>query len=267
MRSLRTALLCGLGVLLGLGTPAAALAQGQWGTIKGQFICTEKEALKPVALNVGAAPPACLKGKPLLSEKYVVNPKNKGVRWVVVWLARDVDGKADNTAELPIHPDLKKVPEKPVVMDQPCCRFEPHLLAFRKGQDFIGKNSADMIHNMFITSSKGPNLNKAIAVGGELKIPASEWKTIGETITVACSIHGWMKAHVFVFEHPYFAVTDEDGNFEIKNAPAGKYRLVGCHHQGWTVGEKSPSRNGKLITVPAGGTLDLGKIVIKYDPD
>src|SRR5258708_25435607 len=115
---------------VGLFRGARAVAPAQWGTIKGQFICTDKEALKPAVFNVAAAP-ACLKNAPVLSEKYVVNPKNKGVRWVVVWLARDDNGKVDNTAELPIHPSLNKVPDKPALMDQPRCRFEPHFLAFR----------------------------------------------------------------------------------------------------------------------------------------
>ena len=43
---------------------------------------------------------------------------------------------------------------------------------------------------------------------------------------MSCSIHGSMKSWMRVFNHPYFAVTDANGNFEIKNAPAGKLNLV-----------------------------------------
>ena len=43
---------------------------------------------------------------------------------------------------------------------------------------------------------------------------------------LACNIHGWMKAYVRVFDHPYYAVTDEDGKFEIKLARVG----AAIHH-------------------------------------
>jgi hypothetical protein len=43
---------------------------------------------------------------------------------------------------------------------------------------------------------------------------------------VACNIHPWMQAYWLVLDHPYFAVTDENGNYEIKNAPAGTQKVV-----------------------------------------
>ena len=36
-----------------------------------------------------------------------------------------------------------------------------------------------------------------------------------------CDVHGWMNAYVGVLDHPYFAVTDKDGKFELKDAAAG----------------------------------------------
>jgi hypothetical protein len=70
-----------------------------------------------------------------------------------------------------------------------------------------------------------------------------------------------MKGWVRVFDHPYFAVTDADGNFVIKNAPAGKYQLVIWQEDmGFKDGEKG--KDGSPITIQAGST-DLGKIEIK----
>jgi hypothetical protein len=66
-----------------------------------------------------------------------------------------------------------------------------------------------------------------------------------------------MKAWVRVFDHPYFAITDGDGKFEIKNAPAGDFRLVIWHEGvGWVKGGKT----GTPITIKAGGDTDLGKV-------
>jgi len=70
-----------------------------------------------------------------------------------------------------------------------------------------------------------------------------------------------------VIAHPYFAVTDKDGNFEIKNVPAGKLRLMVWHEEpGWGVKEAGKSgKEGKGITIEDGKTLDLGKIELKAD--
>jgi len=73
-------------------------------------------------------------------------------------------------------------------------------------------------------------------------------------ILVTCSIHGWMKNYIRVFDHPYFAVTDADGNFEIKNIPAGNHRLVIWHDSGWVVGEKEPDKHGVGLILKPGET-------------
>jgi len=70
-----------------------------------------------------------------------------------------------------------------------------------------------------------------------------------------------MGGYLFVFAHPYFAVTDQHGNFEIKDAPAGKYRLIVWHERtGWLLGDQRPSKDGKLITIAPNKATDLGKI-------
>jgi len=76
--------------------------------------------------------------------------------------------------------------------------------------------------------------------------------------TVADSIHPWVKAYVWSFDHPYFAVTDAWGQFTIPDAPAGTYRLVVWHEAvGYRGGAKG--RLGTPVTVK-GGKLDLGRV-------
>ena len=41
-----------------------------------------------------------------------------------------------------------------------------------------------------------------------------------------CDIHSWMKSYQLILDHPYAAVTDENGAFEIPNLPAGKHEFV-----------------------------------------
>src|SRR6266542_5658144 len=102
-----------------LPLPARAADQ-EWGTLRGQVVYAGTETPNQKAdLKMHKDEKACLQKDPILKDDLVVNPKNKGLRWVVVWLAKDDDGTADNTAELPIHPSLKDLGAKSVVMDQP----------------------------------------------------------------------------------------------------------------------------------------------------
>jgi hypothetical protein len=68
-------------------------------------------------------------------------------------------------------------------------------------------------------------------------------------VRLADNIHPWMTAWLWVFDHPYFAVTDVDGAFTIRQAPAGTFRLVVWHEgTGWGPG----GRTGIDVTVPRG---------------
>jgi hypothetical protein len=247
--------------LLGVLAAAAPAEAQAWGTVKGQVIWAAPLP-KAEPIKVTNDPKHCLSKGPLFRDNKVVNPKNKGVRWVMVWL---VDAGDPNKA-LPIHPALQKLAKAQVEMDQPCCMFEPHVLGLRIGQDFVAKNSSPVSHNVNVQSGApgtGPNLNQVLPPGKGLTIPAKDFKPRTIPINISCSIHPWMKDYLFVFDHPYFAVTDENGNFEIKNAPAGKYRLVVWHEEvGWVVDGKSPARGGgKPIEIK--GQTDVGKIDLK----
>ena len=87
------------------------------------------------------------------------------------------------------------------------------------------KNSGTVPHNTKIDSpGDNPSVNPLLPPGSALVVSRLEG---GDgALAVGCSIHGWMNGYIRVFNHPYFAVTDEDGKFKIENAPAGKYHIV-----------------------------------------
>ena len=74
---------------------------------------------------------------------------------------------------------------------------------------------------------------------------------------LGCDIHGWMGGRIGVFNHPYFALTKDDGTFEIKNAPAGSFKIFLQHEKvGWL--HKGGTSAGQVITIKPGSN-DLGK--------
>jgi hypothetical protein len=130
----------------------------------------------------------------------------------------------------------------------------------REGQTLVLKYRSPVSHALATVvppASKNATGGAPIAAGSERRIRGLVADRY--PIMVGCKFHPWMQAWVRVFDHPYFAVTDADGDFEIKDAPAGKYRLVVWHATGGYLGGRE-ARNGRPITIRAGGTMDLGEL-------
>jgi hypothetical protein len=240
-------------VLLGADAPQ------QWGTVKGQIVWAGGTIPAPKKANVDKDQNVCLKDGDVFLEDWVTNKDNKGIRWVFVWLVPD---PPDPKAKLPIHPSLQKPKEKQAELDQPCCQFIPHALAMREGQDLVARNSAPIAHNVRWTGHplKNPGGNLIVPPKGQHVIQGL--KADRFPVMVACDIHKWMSATVRVFDHPYYAVTDKDGKFEIKNAPAGPCRLMVWHPPvGYRGGKEG--RTGEKIEIKADDTTDLRKLELK----
>jgi hypothetical protein len=253
-----------LAALCGLpgGTSTAADNDKDWGTVKGRIVWGGDTLPEPAELKVTQDEKHCLEKGKLFSEEWVVDKDSKGVKWVFVWLAGEPDPDKKVEKKLPIHPSLKDIKEKEVSLDQPCCQFIPHALAMREGQTLIAKNSSPVGHNVNYTGHPFRNPGKNVSLPAKGSLPIEGLKADDKfPISVACNIHGWMKAYVRVFDHPYFAVTDKDGNFEIKNAPAGDWRLKIWHETGWRGG--AAGRDGEKVTIKGGGTTDVGKLDMK----
>jgi len=70
-----------------------------------------------------------------------------------------------------------------------------------------------------------------------------------------CDFHRWMRAYIFVMEHPFFAITDAKGRFQIKNLPPGEYTLATWH--------ESFGKNKQIIKVGVDG---LNNVTFAYKP-
>jgi hypothetical protein len=239
---------------LGLGYAGPTEAQ-QWGTIKGKIVW-DGPVPKQAKINQNACPNLAAP----LEEDYLVNPKNQGLQNVFVWIRPAGAAKGAAFPANLIHPALAKPAQAGVEIDQPCCRFIPHVLAARDGQIMTIKNSAPIAHNAKWDSADNGSINPVIPPKGQFVLPKPLKAETG-TISVSCSIHGWMKAHVRVFDHPYYAVTDENGDFEIKDAPVGKFNIFVQHPaNGWLDGREG--RTGKPIDIKAGNN-NLGIFKMK----
>ena len=112
-------------------------------------------------------------------------------------------------------------PATGATMDQKDKQFVPHVLAILKGTKVKFNNSDPFFHNVFSSSRI-----KMFNVSQEKKGDVSElvFDKPG-LIPIRCHIHASMKAYIVVLSNPYFAVTNEKGQFQIGNVPPGTYTL------------------------------------------
>lgn len=252
-RSLSAVAALTLGMLWLLPAGGAAQGKQEWGTIKGRIVWGGKNLPIPRKIVVPAMHAACVGKGDLFDDSLIVSAKDRGVKDVLLWLV-DADGKP-----LPVHPDLKQHKNTTVTIDQPRCLFVPRIVVTRQGDTLLAKNSAKVDHNFSWNGEENGAGNKLMPPGSTLTL--KNLKAEPMPMLVKCDLHMWMRARVAVFDHPYYALTGEDGRFEIKLAPAGGYRLKILHDaQGWRLGAKG--RGGEPVQIKAGGVTDLGELKI-----
>lgn len=139
-------------------------------------------------------------------------------------------------------------PKKSALMNQDRCMFKPRVQGVQVGQDFLMKNSDPLIHNVRSFSMR----NRPFNVAQPPKTPDRKkvFKRKEKEIMIQCDFHPWMKAYLFVMDHPYFATTNAKGEYSIKGLPPGKYTLTAWHEE---LGEQEAE-----ITVDASGSAKAG---------
>ena len=239
-----------------LPSPASA----QWGTLKGKFVFVG-DVPTPVAINVTKDQDTCGKCE-LRQESLVVNPDNAGIRDIVVFLYPT----SKQRKKLKVHPDYEAEAKGIVKVSNSCCRFEPHIVPVRTTQTLHILNPDPVAHNSKVTTLKNPAINPNIPAGGMVSATFPREEVFPSEIS--CSIHPWMKGYLIIKEHPYVAVSDENGEFELKNLPAGEWRFRAWHESGYVEkvmmsGKAAKWSKGRFEEeIKDGETLDFGTIEV-----
>ena len=92
------------------------------------------------------------------------------------------------------------------------------------GQELLIKNSDATLHNIHGLPKTNSEFN--FAMPKVVKEKAIKISKPEHAIYVKCDVHPWMKSYISVFDHPYFSVTDDNGNYKIDNIPEGTYEVI-----------------------------------------
>jgi len=208
------------------------------GVIQGQVVFQGKDIPKPSQVENTTDPEYC--GTQHSLEDFLVSPKTRGIKNVVVALA---------AGSFPPAPEGAAANQKQTLNNRNC-RFEPHVAVLQTGGSVEAVNADKIFHTTHLYY--GP-LSKNLGLGiGE---KASQAANRPGFIIVKCDIHGWMKAFIRVDDHPFHAVSDADGRFEIRGVPEGTYTLEIWHER---LGEQKMNINVKA-GVPEMLTIGYGK--------
>ena len=209
----------------------------------------------PITKNGEVCDPS--NGKTRDLERLIVGPAG-GVENTVVYLKNVTQGKALN------------LPEARVSLNQKNCRYEPHILLVGINTEMKMKNSDPILHNIHMVGAAAYNLPFPLK---DMDVKRSMRKA--GVVDLKCDAgHVWMNAETLVVTHPYYAVTNERGEFKLTDVPPGEYEIV-AWHEGWTIVRQEsvmdvdahqevhrpifsdPKTWEKHVSVPAGGTATV----------
>jgi len=143
-----------------------------------------------------------------------------------------VVGKAGALANVVVSLRVAKPPSAPAptpnaAVDQKGCTYRPHVQAVTVGTSLALVNSDAVLHNVHGHTGPVQVFNVAMPIRNQ-RVPTR--LTRPGLVQLQCDAgHSWMAAWIYVFDHPYFAVTGGDGKFEIKDVPAGHYTVEYWH--------------------------------------
>ncbi|GAC1342138.1 MAG: hypothetical protein NVS2B9_15700 [Myxococcales bacterium] len=161
-----------------------------------------------------------------------------GVKNVVVYLTDIKTGKKSEASMKP-------------VLDQRECRYVPHTQVVPLHASLQLKSSDPILHNVHSFRNGATAINVALPPQKGLVLATRLDKPGGEQLK--CDVHSFMRGGVFVAENPYWALTNAEGKYAIKDVPPGTYTVSTWHETAGPIGQK--------VTVAAGAAATFdGKV-------
>jgi plastocyanin len=122
------------------------------------------------------------------------------------------------------------------------CMFTPHVFAVYKAEKIELNNEDPILHNVNVMVDGIQRFNKGQPKQNQVLQVVLRNPGVAD---ITCDSHTHMRGYALILQHPYFAVSDDAGNFTIDNIPAGKYTLK-VWHENWT-NSKGKDDDGRIL--------------------
>ena len=190
------------------------------GDIQGK-ITFDGKAPKMKSLRMDADPVCVANNEVAPRKEWLILDENNGLKNVLVFVKESPSGGS-------LEGDLNLV-EKHAVIDQNGCVYVPHVLGVMVGQKLDILNSDGTLHNIHALPKVNKEFNKAMP--RSKKQMTVQFDKSEAPFKVKCDVHPWMGAFIGVFDHPYFAVTGDDGSYVISGLEPGDYVIEAWHEK------------------------------------
>jgi plastocyanin len=138
-------------------------------------------------------------------------------------------------------------PSTPATLDQVGCVYTPHVFGVMAGQPVQIINSDPTLHNIHPMPVTNAGFNIGMPIEGMKQTRV--FSKAEAPFHVKCDVHPWMSAYIGVFSHPFFGVSNEQGEVELKNLPAGTFQV-----QAW---QEKYGALTQSVTVAVGETRQI----------
>ena len=224
----------------------------EWGSIGGQTIVEgkipEREVL--IAKDEAVKDKQVCAAEEHLAEDLIIGKDSRGLANAFVYLTKKPKK---------IHPDYVVPPKEVVKFNTRMCQSVPHCLICRTDQLIEFRQDDAVAHWTDPNPLKNPKKSNLIATN--LTEPQIFKHSRAELvpIRVDCDFHPWMRAYWLIIDHPYAALTDEDGKFQIDNLPVGEHSFRIWHERIGDINKKYK------VSVTDGDRVELPAVSVSLD--
>lgn len=184
------------------------------GTLTGTVTFEGKAPVRK-ELNITQNEEIC--GKEKHYDESLLVAENNGLQNVLVSIVNAPEGKNLNAfgTDISLH--------------QIGCVYTPHIQLVPVGVPVKIFNDDGILHNIHTHSKKNRSFN--VAQPKFIKKIEKTFKKAPEIVSITCDIHGWMSGYLVIVDHPYYAITDESGEYTIGGLSPGTYQLEFWHEK------------------------------------